>query len=563
MRRSGRVGQGGEVERVTRRSGAAAFARRAGPAALGAALGAVSVAGGLAGSGALPAVVALILCAGLVWLAAERAMAAAAINVAVERLAAAASGDLASAVPAAVQRRLPPLARAMDGLFRQLGASMDGMAQVALFDPVTELPNRTHFRRSAERVLAGLAPDAPAALIFIDLDRFKAVNDSLGHASGDGLLAMVANRLRRVVAERSDAPVIGRLAGDEFTILLPAVADRAEAGRIGEAILQAMARPFSLADQAVTIGASIGIATRPGHGRTLNDLMRAADAAMYHAKQGGRGRVAHFSDALAAEIAGRAQLESDLRDAVGKDQLALVYQPQVSAANGQVVGAEALLRWRHPGGTKLPASFIQRAEDTGLIVEIGDWVVHSVADTIARWARLGLEQRLAVNISPRQIDHADFFHGLRRAMQAAAAPARLLELEITETLATHCSPAVIAAIARLRADGASIAIDDFGTGYSNLACLRRFPADRIKLDRNLVERVVEDPAARAIAQAVIGLVHGLGCQAVAEGIESEAQAAVLQVLGCDVLQGYAIALPMAEEQFLHWAEAAAPRRAAS
>jgi EAL domain-containing protein (putative c-di-GMP-specific phosphodiesterase class I) len=221
-----------------------------------------------------------------------------------------------------------------------------------------------------------------------------------------------------------------------------------------------------------------------------------------------------------------------------------------------------LLRWRHPDGLKMPGAFLQRAEETGLIVEIGEWVVKSVAETISRWGRLGLEQRLAINVSQRQIDHAGFFRRLREAMHAAAAPANLLELEITETLAMHCSSDVMDAVAALRADGATVAIDDFGTGYSNLARLRGLPIDRIKLDRSMIEHVAEHAEARAIAQAMIGLVHGLGCEAVAEGIENEDQAAVLRIIGCDVLQGYAVAQPMAEDEFIAWAKGVEPQRIA-
>jgi len=372
---------------------------------------------------------------------------------------------------------------------------------------------------------------------------------------------MVANRLR-AVADRFTAdvegpqPLIGRLSGDEFTLFFPILPKLRDADRIGRGILFAMSEPFDLAGQEVSIGASVGIALRPEHGTTLTDLMRAADAAMYHAKNSGRGRVEHFSARLAAEIAERAALESDLRGATEGDQFLLVYQPQIAASGGDIVGAEALLRWQHPTrGLCLPGSFIARAEETGLIVEIGEWVVESVARTIARWGAMGVEQRLAVNISPRQLDHAAFFRRLRDAMQTAGAPARLLELEITETLAMHCSSEVIDAIAALREDGASIAIDDFGTGYSNLARLRDLPVDRVKLDRSLIEHVATRVEARTIAQAVIGLIHGLGCEAVAEGIETQAQLDVLRVIGCDVLQGFVIAQPMAEAEFLAWVSA--------
>lgn len=510
------------------------------------------------------ALIAAIICAAMCWAYAERTIAttAAAIDAAILRLSSAANGDLESEIPPEVGQCVPQLADAMTGLFRQLHSNLDSVQRLALFDPVTALPNRIHFRRSAERMLTEMPVDTMAALFFIDLDRFKAVNDTLGHAMGDQLLAMVANRLR-AVADRftrdveAQAPLIGRLSGDEFTMFFPALAHVRNADRIGRGILFALSEPFDLADQEVCIGASVGIAMRPEHGSTLTDLMRAADAAMYHAKSNGRGRAEHFSERLAAEIADRARLESDLRGAVERGQFALVYQPQISAVDGSIVGAEALLRWQHPTrGLCLPGSFIDRAEETGLIVEIGEWVVENVARTIARWGELGVEQRLAVNISPRQLDHAAFFRRLRHAMQTAGAPAHLLELEITETLAMHCSSEVIDAIAALRRDGASIAIDDFGTGYSNLARLRDLPVDRVKLDRSLIEHVATQFEARTIAQAVIGLIHGLGCEAVAEGIETQAQLDVLRVIGCDVLQGFVIAQPMAEADFLAWAREA-------
>ena len=557
------------MEGFSLKSRAIAFAMCAGAVAFILALAAAAEPQVITVESAGRALIAAIVCGAMCWASAERTIAstAAAIDGAIARLQRAADGDLEGEIPADVRETVPPLARAMDGLFSQLHANLESVQRLAMFDSVTALPNRTNFRRTAERVLAELAPGATAVLYFIDLDRFKHVNDTMGHATGDVLLGMVANRLRAVAdrfAAEADSrpPLIGRLAGDEFTMFFPVLRNPRDAERIGRGILYALSEPFDLADQEVSIGASIGIALRPEHGTTLHDLMRAADAAMYHAKAMGRGRAEHFTDILAAEIAERARLESDLREAVDKDQFTLVYQPQVSAADGRIVAAEALLRWRHPDGLKMPGTFIKRAEETGLIVEIGEWVVTEVAETISRWGRLGIEQRLAVNISPRQLDHASFFRKLRDAMRAANAPATLLELEITETLAMHCSTEVLEAIAALRADGATVAIDDFGTGYSNLARLRDLPVDRVKLDRSLIEHVSEKPEARTIAQAVIGLIHGLGCEAVAEGIETEDQATVLRVIGCDILQGYAVATPMEEEAFLAWARAVEPRRIA-
>ncbi|VVT21159.1 GGDEF-domain containing protein [Sphingomonas sp. EC-HK361] len=504
----------------------------------------------------IPAMVCAVMC----WASAHRAIGATAeaIDIAVDRLAGAARGDLTSAVPPAVGAAVPELSAAMDGLFTQMGANLESVQRLALFDPVTGLPNRTHFRRTCERLLGEVDADASAALLFIDLDRFKAVNDTRGHAMGDMLLGMVANRLR-AVADRAvgeagaSAPMIGRLAGDEFTLFFPSLRDPADAMWIGRSVLFALGEEFDLGDVPVSIGASVGVAQRPLHGTTLHELMRAADIAMYHAKALGRGRVECFSDALAAEIADRARLDGELRRAIDNRQFSLAFQPQIHLHRDHVVAAEALLRWHHPSlGLRMPGSFIDRAEENGLIVEIGDWVVETVSETIARWGRAGVVQRLAINVSPRQIENAGFFRRLRAAMYEAQAPATLLELEITETLAMGCSADVLRAISALRSDGATIAIDGFGTGFSNLSQLRQMPIDRIKLDRTLIAPIAESAEARTIAQAVIALIHGLNCEAVAEGIETMAQADVLRVIGCDVIQGYAVAAPMDEDAFLDW-----------
>lgn len=549
------------------KSRAIVFAICAGAVAFILALAAASR-GMLTAESAATAVIAAVICGALCWASAERALAstASALDIAIQRLARAADGDLQGEVPEEVVQTVPALADAMGRLFHQLHANIENVQRLAMFDPVTSLPNRINFRRSCERMLATLPEDGRAALLFIDLDRFKQVNDTLGHASGDMLLAMVANRLRAVADRFADKtgerPLIGRLAGDEFTMFVPDLIDGRDAARVGEALLYALSETFELNGNEVDIGASVGIARYPEHGRTLNALMRAADAAMYHAKAMGRGRSEPFNALLAQQIEDRARLEEDLRIAIARDQFELVYQPQLSAHDGALVGAEALLRWRHPDGLRLPAAFLRRAEETGLIVEIGDWVVDNVAQTIARWGKLGIRQRLAINVSGRQLDQAAFFRRLRQAMHRASAPAHLLELEINETQAMHCLPEIIDAIVALRSDGASIAVDDFGTGYSNIARLRELPIDRVKLHRSVTAYVVDEPGARAIAQAVIGLVHGLGCEAVAVGIETAAQADVLRVIGCDVLQGFALAQPMDEGDFLAWAHEAGRQRIA-
>jgi diguanylate cyclase (GGDEF)-like protein len=558
------------MREVTLKSRAIVFAMCAGAVAFILALVATS-AGGVDLDNVARALIPALVCAAMCWASAERSIAgtAGAIDAAIARLTCAAQGDLASAIPGEIGENVPQLATAMQDLFAQLNANLDSVHRLAMFDAVTGLANRTNFRRTCERMLAELAPGSTGgALFFIDLDRFKVVNDTMGHACGDALLGMVANRLRAVadgvaIAPGAALPLIGRLAGDEFTMFFSGIGDPAEVARIGRAVLFALAEPFELAGTDVSIGASIGMALRPQHGETLTDLMRAADAAMYHAKGSGRGRAEHFTAELAQQITERATLESDLREAIDRNEFTLVFQPQVCVESSRIVAAEALLRWRHPReGLRLPLTFLDRAEETGLIVEIGEWVVHTIAETIARWSKMGIEQRLAINVSPRQIDHAGFFRRLRAAMRAANAPAHLLELEISETLAMHCSAEVIEAIALLRTDGATIAIDDFGTGYSNLPRLRALPIDRVKLDRSLIEHVAVDADARTIAHAVIGLIHGLGCEAVGAGVETNAQAEILRVIGCDVIQGYAIAAPMDEAAFIAWSRGAVRRAAA-
>jgi diguanylate cyclase (GGDEF)-like protein len=548
------------MEGVSLKSRAIAFAMCAGAVAFILALVATTPDGPIGLGDVARALIAAIVCAVMCWASAERALAttAGALDAAIMRLTRAAQGDLDSRIPPEIGECVPDLAHAMHGLFEQLSVNLDSVHRLAMFDSVTALPNRTNFRRTCERALNDLPTGMIAALFFIDLDRFKKVNDTLGHAMGDILLGMVANRLRAVADQVSNdigtpQPLIGRLAGDEFTLFVTHLPDNAEAARIGRGLLSALAEPFDLLGTEVEIAASIGIAMRPCHGSNLTDLMRAADAAMYHAKASGRGRVEYFTQALADRLADRVRLESELREAIEHDQFRLVYQPQIGLPGGRIVAAEALLRWQHPrDGLILPGTFIQRAEETGLIVEIGEWVIATVAGTIARWGRMGIEQRLAINISPRQLDHTTFFKRLRAAMRKANAPASLLELELTETLAMHCSSDALEAIALLRADGATITIDDFGTGYSNLARLRQLPIDRVKLDATLIEHVAESAEARTIAHAVIGLIHGLGCEAVGEGIETEAQADVLRVIGCDVIQGFAIAAPMDEAAFMQW-----------
>ena len=475
-----------------------------------------------------------------------------------DRLLAVEDGDLVSPAPAAVRQSMPKLAQAVDTLFAEVRASIENAHALGMYDPVTSLPNRLHFRSEADKLLGEAVGKAKCAMLFVDLDRFKNVNDSLGHARGDQLLIMVANRLRVVVnaefaGNPRTRPLLARLAGDEFTMFFPEIESAAEIERVARRVVLAISEPFELCSHSVDIGASIGVAISPDHGSSIESLMRAADIAMYRAKSSGGGRHCLFDDELAAEHQRKVETEKALTDAVVRGEFVLAFQPQMSLISGEVVGAEALLRWDHPRtGLRMPDTFIPIAEKTGVIAEIGEWVVSEVATVVGGWCRNGNARRLAFNVSPRQLDRADFFARLRQAFADAQVPPSLIELEFTESAAMEVSDSVMSEIAALRADGATIAIDDFGTGYSNLARLRSMPLDRVKLDPSLIADIEHCEKARVIVQAVFQLIKGVECEIVAEAVETVAQADILRAMGCDTVQGYVFAPPMFENEFLDW-----------
>ncbi len=505
----------------------------------------------------------------IVWLAYERpnsaqARAAAAL---IDRLMMVGAGDLTSPAPAILKREMPALAAAVDGLFEQVRSNLDNVSAMALYDPVTALPNRVHFKRDAERMLKERSGEERLALLFIDLDGFKEVNDNLGHAQGDQVLCLVANRLRSVAKAESRPgslaqPLLARLAGDEFTMLFPHIRDAADAERIARNALAALNQQlFELSGQTIDMGASIGIALAPRHGTELTGLMKAADIAMYDAKANGRGQLSLYRRELAAAFEQKGQVEREIREALARGQFELAYQPQICARSGAVLAGEALIRWNHPAdGVRSAQSFIHVAEESSLVVEIGDWVVEGVAGALKRWADAGMRQRLSFNISARHFGRPDFFSRLRAALAYSGAPIELLELELNEAMAMRCSPATLAELAALRADGASIALDDFGTGLSNLGRLRDLPLDRIKLDESLIHDIDSSEMARTVVAALIHLIHGLGCEVVGEGVERHEQFDVLRAIGCDTVQGYAFAGAMSEADFIGWVQAGEERR---
>ena len=507
----------------------------------------------------LAAIVAGAFCLLISYVAAERpnSESARALAALRNRLMAVEEGDLVSPAPPIVKQVMPKLASAVDTLFAEVRASIENAQALGMYDPVTSLPNRLHFRSEADKMLGELKGKS-AAMLFVDLDRFKMVNDSLGHARGDQLLIMVANRLRVVVnAEFTGAarsrPLLARLAGDEFTMFFPEIESAAEIERVARRVVLAVSEPFELSSHSVDIGASIGVAISPDHGSSIEALMRAADIAMYQAKSNGGGQHCLFTDELAAEHQQKIDIEKALTEAVQRGEFLLAFQPQMSLITGEIAGAEALLRWNHPrDGLRPPNSFIPIAERTGVISEIGDWVLGEVAAVLANWNRTGVARRLSFNISPRQLDRPDFFAKLRQTFGDAQVPLSLIELEFTESAAMVVSDTVLAEIAALRKDGATIAIDDFGTGYSNLARLRAMPLDRVKLDPSLIVDIESCEKARVIVQAVIQLIKGVESEVVAEAVETAAQADILRAMGCDVVQGYVFAQPMFEAEFLDW-----------
>ena len=502
-----------------------------------------------------------IFCLLICYIASERPNSASARALAAlgDRLLAVEQGDFTTPAPRIVRESLPKLAAAVDGLFAEVRSSIDNAHALGMFDPVTSLPNRLHFRAEAEKLLSTTADGARSAMLFVDLDRFKRVNDTLGHARGDQLLVMVANRLRVVVnAELGEGsgmrrPLLARLAGDEFTIFVPRIASPDDAERIARRIALAIGEPFELHGHSIDIGASVGISLTPEHGTGIESLMRAADFAMYRAKERGGSQYCLFSSELADEHQVKIDTEVALREAVQRGEFVLAMQPQLSLVSGEITGAEALLRWNHPReGLRQPNSFIPIAESTGIIAEIGEWVIAEVASMMADWQREGIARRLAFNVSPRQLERADFFVMLRAAFAERHVPLSLIELEFTESAAMECSESVLAAIAALRADGASIAIDDFGTGYSNIARLRAMPLDRVKLDPSLIADIHLSEKARTVVQAVIQLIKGVGAEVVAEAVENIDQADILRAMGCDTVQGFIFAHPMFEDDYVAW-----------
>jgi diguanylate cyclase (GGDEF)-like protein len=418
------------------------------------------------------------------------------------------------------------------------------LTYLAQYDSLTNLPNRRQLGACLEEAIARAGRHGHrAAVMFIDLDRFKNVNDMLGHGVGDQLLVQAAARLEACAREDN---VVARLGGDEFAVVLPWLGDDADASSIATRIIDALAQPFHLQGQQLFVSASIGIASYPQDGASAEQLLKSADTAMYGAKNSGRNTWQFYSAALHENAAQRLQLESQLRQALERGEFLLHYQPKLDLAGGTISGFEALLRWNHPQrGLVPPLEFISILEDTGLILPVGEWVIGEVCRQLRCWEADGLPvPPVAINLSARQLQQADLAAVVERIVGKSGIDPSLLEFELTESMLMTNPEAAVAILSRIKALGMRLSVDDFGTGYSSLAYLKRFPLDALKIDRTFVRDLADDLDDAAITKAVIRLAHSLSLKVVAEGVENIEQIRELEKYDCDEIQGYYVSKPL-------------------
>ncbi|NNF67485.1 MAG: EAL domain-containing protein [Gammaproteobacteria bacterium] len=443
----------------------------------------------------------------------------------------------------------------------QRKAAEDRIRQLAYFDVLTDLPNRAQSNEQFEKCLqiAG-EKDIPVTALFIDLDRFKRINDTLGHSAGDELLQQVATRLGTCVREydvlAKNSPdgaenFVARLGGDEFVICLFDVYEIQEIDKINKRILLSMAEPFQLGQHEVFITASIGVSRFPDDGNDVSSLLKNADTAMYHAKNTGRDGASYYDAAMSATAMDRLSLEADLRKALERGEFSLAYQPQVDKRTDSIIGAEALLRWNHPvRGMVPPDDFIPLAEETGLIAPIGEWVLNEACRQTSEWHRAGYDSLMvAVNLSERQFRRDNLLQVVTNALLSSALPPEFLDLELTESMIMQNASSSIETLAAINTMGIKISVDDFGTGYSSLSYLKRFPIDVLKVDQSFVSDIATNVDVAAITSAIIAMARSLHIDVIAEGVETPAQMNHLIEQGCTKMQGYMLGRPMSAVQF--------------
>jgi diguanylate cyclase (GGDEF)-like protein len=427
--------------------------------------------------------------------------------------------------------------------------SEETIRHLAYHDVLTGLPNRVLFE---ERLRIDLAQArrsrAKVAVMFLDLDRFKLVNDTVGHTGGDQLLQEVGRELSETIRE---GDTVARVGGDEFTFVLPGIERAEDAAVAAERILRRIRQPRTVAGQEFRITTSVGVTIFPRDGNSAEVLMRNADTAMYRAKERGRDNYQLFTPAMKTGLKEMLALENDLSHALERDELFVLYQPIVEIGSGRISGGEALLRWQHPRrGLVAPDEFIPLAEETGLIVPIGDWVLQAACRQAKAWHDAGLgRSRITVNVSARQVEQPGLVRAVSTALAESGLPPDCLHLELTEGVVMRQVESVISTLTELRGLGVGISVDDFGTGYSSLGYLKRFPIDTIKIDRSFVRDVTTDQNDSAIVTTVIAMARGLNLRVVAEGVETEAQLAFLRENECHEFQGFLVSRPVSPAEF--------------
>jgi diguanylate cyclase (GGDEF)-like protein len=432
--------------------------------------------------------------------------------------------------------------------------------RLAYFDTLTGMPNRQNFLEHLDsELLRARREHHQVALLFLDLDDFKRVNDTLGHTAGDYLLHAVADRLKEKLrgSDFIARPALdetgvhfARLGGDEFTVVLPDIDDAQVVKLIAGRMQSLLSRPFQIGEQEVTVTASIGIASFPDDGDDAATLLKHADTAMYHAKAQGRNNWQIYDRTLTSDAVKRLALENDLRKGLQRDEFRLVYQPQVLAEGGAIIGVEALIRWHHPErGLVSPGDFIPVAEESGLIIPMGEWVIQTACRQVMAWQQRGVTTpRVAVNVSARQVRTSDFIGRVAAIIEETGIDANQLELELTESILMDTDPRRIEGLARLRAQGVHFSIDDFGTGYSSLSYVKRFPISMLKIDQSFVRGLPSNANDVGIITAIIAMAHSLDLEVIAEGVENRAQADYLQQAECGKLQGYLFSRPLPPDE---------------
>jgi diguanylate cyclase (GGDEF)-like protein/PAS domain S-box-containing protein len=440
--------------------------------------------------------------------------------------------------------------------------TQERLNQLANYDSLTGLPNRSLFRdRLAQAMARAKRRGKPMALMFLDLDRFKQVNDELGHEAGDRLLQHVGKTLTEclrgvdsVTRDGGMPHTLSRLGGDEFTLIIENINGAEDAAHVASRVLEALGEPFQVGEEELVVTASIGISMYPIDDVDLDTLIRHTDMAMYRSKSHGRATYSFFSEDLSAAVTARVSLEGALRRAIERNEFVLHFQPKSDLRSGKITGIEALLRWHRPGhGLIPPDRFVSVLEDTGLILPVGAWVIRAACEQLAAWDRLGLPPlRLAVNLSARQFRHLYLASMIEDSLRQNGIEPQRLEIELTESLLMEDNDATRSMLESFRRLGVRMAIDDFGTGHSSLSYIRRFAIDTLKIDRSFVQSLPENDEDTAICSAVIALGRNMKMCVVAEGVETAEQAQVLRELGCDEVQGYWISRPMPGADFASW-----------